>query len=184
MWRRRARVKAVCQGGDAGYVSDAGRDAQGPALRADVPAPDRAARRRSRRSTNAAASPRPICRRSDCRSPVRISPASQRGSRRCATRPTATSSIPAAGFGLAGTLTTPPRQGRLRHPAVVLVAGSGPSIATSAVAGIPLFAQLAGAARRTRISSSCATTSGASARAADESSASRCRTTPTTQSRS
>ena len=33
--------------------------------------------------------------------------------------------IPAPGFTLAGTLTMPPGMGRLRHPAVVLVAGSG-----------------------------------------------------------
>ena len=52
--------------------------------------------------------------------------------------------IPAAGFGLAGTLTTPPAQGRLRHPAVLLLPGSGPVERDAAVAGIPLFAQLAG----------------------------------------
>jgi hypothetical protein len=43
--------------------------------------------------------------------------------------------VPAAGFGLAGTLTTPPRQGRLRHPAIVLVAGSGPVDRDVTVAG-------------------------------------------------
>ena len=52
--------------------------------------------------------------------------------------------IPAAGFGLAGTLTTPQAQGRLRHPAVLLIAGSGPIERDATVAGIPLFAQLAG----------------------------------------
>ena len=52
--------------------------------------------------------------------------------------------VPAAGFGLAGTLTTPPRQGRLRHPAIVLVTGAGPVERDSTIAGIPLFAQLAG----------------------------------------
>ena len=52
--------------------------------------------------------------------------------------------VPAAGFGLAGTLTTPAAQGRLRHPAIVLVAGSGPVERDAVVAGIPLFAQLAG----------------------------------------
>jgi uncharacterized protein len=52
--------------------------------------------------------------------------------------------MPAAGFSLAGTITTPPAQGRLRHPAVVLVAGSGPIERDATVAGIPLFGQLAG----------------------------------------
>lgn len=52
--------------------------------------------------------------------------------------------IPASGFGLAGTITTPAAQGRLRHPAVVLVAGAGPIERDAIVAGIPLFAQLAG----------------------------------------
>src|SRR6266545_3639735 len=33
--------------------------------------------------------------------------------------------IPATGFTLAGTLTMPPAMGRLRHPSIVLVAGSG-----------------------------------------------------------
>jgi pimeloyl-ACP methyl ester carboxylesterase len=52
--------------------------------------------------------------------------------------------IPAAGFTLAGTLTTPPAQGRMRHPAVILVAGSGAVDRDETVAGIPIFAQLAG----------------------------------------
>jgi pimeloyl-ACP methyl ester carboxylesterase len=52
--------------------------------------------------------------------------------------------IPAAGFSLAGTVTTPPTQGRTRHPAILLVAGSGPIDRDATVAGIPLFAQLAG----------------------------------------
>ena len=52
--------------------------------------------------------------------------------------------VPAAGFSLAGTVTTPPAQGRLRHPAVVLVPGSGPFDRDATIAGIPLFAQLAG----------------------------------------
>lgn len=51
--------------------------------------------------------------------------------------------IPASGFGLAGTLTTPEAQGRMKHPAIVLVAGSGPVDRDGTVAGIPLFAQLA-----------------------------------------
>jgi hypothetical protein len=54
--------------------------------------------------------------------------------------------IPALGFNLAGTITTPPQAaGRLRHPAVVLVAGSGRVDRENNLAGIPIFAQLAGA---------------------------------------
>jgi pimeloyl-ACP methyl ester carboxylesterase len=52
--------------------------------------------------------------------------------------------IPAAGFSLAGTMTMPPAMGRLRHPAIVLVAGSGQLERDETVAGIPIFAQLAG----------------------------------------
>ena len=52
--------------------------------------------------------------------------------------------IPAAGFTLAGSLTMPQGTGRLRHPAVVLVAGSGSVDRDEVVAGIPIFAQLAG----------------------------------------
>jgi len=53
--------------------------------------------------------------------------------------------IPGIGFNLAGTLTVPPGVGRLRHPAIVLVAGSGPVDRDESVAGIPIFSQLAGA---------------------------------------
>ncbi len=53
--------------------------------------------------------------------------------------------IPASGFSLSGTLTSPPQPGRLRHPAILLVAGSGPVERDETVAGIPIFAQLAGA---------------------------------------
>lgn len=53
--------------------------------------------------------------------------------------------VPAAGFSLAGTVTTPTATAtRMRSPAVVLVAGSGPIERDGVVAGIPLFAQLAG----------------------------------------
>ena len=53
--------------------------------------------------------------------------------------------IPSAGFSLAGTLTTPPQAaGRMRSPAVVLVAGSGARERDAVVFGIPVFAQLAG----------------------------------------
>lgn len=54
--------------------------------------------------------------------------------------------IPALGFSLAGTITTPPQvAGRLRHPAIVLVPGSGPVDRDANVFGIPIFTQLAGA---------------------------------------
>lgn len=53
--------------------------------------------------------------------------------------------VPAHGFSIAGTLTLPPVTGRMRHPAVVLVNGSGPLDRDESVAGIPIFAQLAGA---------------------------------------
>jgi pimeloyl-ACP methyl ester carboxylesterase len=52
--------------------------------------------------------------------------------------------IPAAGFNLAGTLTMPQGVGRLKHPSVILVAGSGEVERDEVVAGIPIFAQLAG----------------------------------------
>ena len=52
--------------------------------------------------------------------------------------------IPSAGFSLAGALTTPTATAtRVRSPAIVLVAGSGPVERDAIVAGIPLFAQLA-----------------------------------------
>lgn len=53
--------------------------------------------------------------------------------------------IPANGFSLAGTMTMPPAVGRMRHPSAVLVAGSGSVDRDEVVAGIPIFAQLAGA---------------------------------------
>jgi uncharacterized protein len=53
--------------------------------------------------------------------------------------------IPANGFSIAGTLTLPPGTGRLRHPSVILVAGSGAVGRDEVVAGIPILAQIAGA---------------------------------------
>jgi pimeloyl-ACP methyl ester carboxylesterase len=53
--------------------------------------------------------------------------------------------IPANGFTIAGTLTKPPVMGRLKHPTVVLVGGSGSIDRDSTVAGIPILSQLAGA---------------------------------------
>jgi pimeloyl-ACP methyl ester carboxylesterase len=53
--------------------------------------------------------------------------------------------IPGPGFNLSGTLTMPPGVGRLRHPSVVLVAGSGEGERDEVVAGVPIFAQIAGA---------------------------------------
>ena len=52
--------------------------------------------------------------------------------------------IPAAGFSLVGTLTTPQAQGQLKHPAIVLVAGGGSADRDGDVGGVPLFARLAG----------------------------------------
>jgi len=53
--------------------------------------------------------------------------------------------IPSAGFSLAGTLTLPPAAaGRLKHPAILLVGSSGQTGRDEAVAGIPVFTQLAG----------------------------------------
>src|SRR5690606_35418118 len=58
--------------------------------------------------------------------------------------------IPANGFNLAGTLTMPaqaastPVTARRKWPAIVLIAGSGPTDRDETVAGIPIFGQLAG----------------------------------------
>lgn len=53
-------------------------------------------------------------------------------------------SIPANGFALAGTVTTPPGvAGRLRYPAVLLVGGASPSDRDHVVNGVPVFANLA-----------------------------------------
>jgi uncharacterized protein len=55
-------------------------------------------------------------------------------------------SIPGNGFNIAATVTTPPAAAsRLRYPAVLLVPGSGPVDRDETVAGVPIFAQLAGA---------------------------------------
>jgi pimeloyl-ACP methyl ester carboxylesterase len=53
--------------------------------------------------------------------------------------------IAANGFSIAGTITKPQEVGRLRHPTVILVTGSGPRDRDSTVAGIPIMSQLAGA---------------------------------------
>lgn len=57
-----------------------------------------------------------------------------------------TAMIPSAGFSLAATVTRPvgPQQ-KLRFPAVILVAGSGPQDRNELVFGIPIFGQIAGA---------------------------------------
>jgi len=52
--------------------------------------------------------------------------------------------LPANGFTIAGTLTAPPVMGRLKHPTIVLVDGSGPNDRDGTVAGIPILSQLAG----------------------------------------
>jgi len=53
--------------------------------------------------------------------------------------------IPATGFNIAGTLTVPKQEGRLRHPVVLLIGGAGPVDRDETVADIPIFGQLAGA---------------------------------------
>ena len=56
----------------------------------------------------------------------------------------ADATIPANGFNLAATLTTPPGvAGRLRHPTVVLVGGATPGDRDQGISGVPVFAQLA-----------------------------------------
>jgi pimeloyl-ACP methyl ester carboxylesterase len=50
--------------------------------------------------------------------------------------------IPANGFNLAATVTTPPTPAR-RYPAVVLIGGSGPADRDGMVAGIPVIGQVA-----------------------------------------
>lgn len=53
-------------------------------------------------------------------------------------------SIPANGFNLAGTITTPPAVApRLRHPVVILVGGTTPAGRDELVSDVPIFAQLA-----------------------------------------
>ena len=54
--------------------------------------------------------------------------------------------IPAPGFNLAGTLTMPAGVGRLRNPAIVLVAGSGQIERDEVVAGSPDFCAARGLA--------------------------------------
>ncbi len=54
-------------------------------------------------------------------------------------------SIPGNGFNLAATVTTPPAAAsRLRYPAVILAAGSGPADRDQISSGVPVFAELAG----------------------------------------
>jgi pimeloyl-ACP methyl ester carboxylesterase len=56
----------------------------------------------------------------------------------------ADATVPANGFNIAATVTTPPTvAGRLRHPAVLLVGGASPSDRDQVIAGVPVFAQLA-----------------------------------------
>ena len=54
--------------------------------------------------------------------------------------------IPANGFNLVGTISKPAGAGNRkgRYPAVILVAGSGPTERDETVAGIPIFGQIAG----------------------------------------
>jgi pimeloyl-ACP methyl ester carboxylesterase len=78
----------------------------------------------------------------DAQQPTASSPVRQQAPR----NPTDTDvMIPAYGFNLAGTLTRPAAAAAgVRHPAVILVPGSGRVERNETVAGIPIFAQLAG----------------------------------------
>jgi uncharacterized protein len=53
--------------------------------------------------------------------------------------------IPMSGFNIAGTLTMPKGEGRLKHPTVLLVGGSGPVDRDESIADVPVFGQLAAA---------------------------------------
>jgi pimeloyl-ACP methyl ester carboxylesterase len=52
-------------------------------------------------------------------------------------------SIPSLGFNLAGTITRPPGAAAALLPAIILIAGSGPTDRDETVAGIPVFGQVA-----------------------------------------
>jgi uncharacterized protein len=52
--------------------------------------------------------------------------------------------LPGNGFSIAGTLTTPPVMGRLKHPTIVLVGSASSVDRDGIVAGIPILSQLAG----------------------------------------
>jgi alpha-beta hydrolase superfamily lysophospholipase len=51
--------------------------------------------------------------------------------------------VPIVGFNIAGTLTMPAGEGRMRHPTVVLVAGAGIADREERIAGIPIFTEIA-----------------------------------------
>jgi len=53
--------------------------------------------------------------------------------------------IPANGFVLAGTISKPSQPSAAKHPAVVLVAGSGPADRDDVAFGVPILGELAGA---------------------------------------
>ena len=96
-------------------------------------------------STTGTGSHASTCHQQTSASSAAISPASRRA-RLTARNPSDSDvTIPANGFSIAGTMTSPPVMGRLRHPTVVLVAGAGPIDRDGMVAGIPILSQLAGA---------------------------------------
>ncbi len=76
--------------------------------------------------------------------------------------------IPALGFNIAGTITTPPQvAGRLRHPAIILIAGSGRVDRDARRGRHPDLHAARRRACRAGVPRRFATTSAASARAAD-----------------
>ena len=85
--------------------------------------------------------------------------------------------IPANGFDLAGTLSKPANAGKTPLPAAILVSGSGPQDRDETVFGIPVSVS-SPAVLPTPDSWCFATTSAASARAADESNRPRWPTMP------
>ena len=141
---RRRRKSTINVKGDHQRAASIARPALSPpAATSHLPESRRAARRDASRSIRArvwcaSRFPRPGFGWSG-----RISPASPSARSRCGTRPTRDVIIPATGFNLAGTLTTPPGVGSFGIPPSCWSPAPGPVDRDEVVAGIPIFAQLA-----------------------------------------